>query len=116
MKDIKQELEKLIKDYYQPNQDNPLFACIALSTDKEAILTLMEQAYNLGAESKWIPISESLPEVGEKVLVYFESGNILMGKLMNENKWKAFYIDSFSSVNEENPITHYQFLPQPPIV
>lgn len=59
--------------------------------------------------SAWIPASESLPEMGEKVLVYEdESGEIYLDELWdNDEDGLWFSIDDFRKV------THWQ--PRPPL-
>lgn len=104
MKDIKQELEKLIENRFRPDSNKPLFSCISISTDKEAILNLMQQAYNLGAESKWISVKDELPTRGVRVLVIDNDGDCFVDLITGldgaDLQWDDY--------------THWQPLPENP--
>ncbi|MCW3111340.1 MAG: hypothetical protein JWQ09_5846 [Segetibacter sp.] len=122
MKDIKQELEKLVADYYQYHKD----ACKAVNPNKEAILTLMEQAYNLGAESKWISVEDKLPLIADhqsdSVLCIDTNDREFIGCLRafgsSKNAKKYWHIYNRNPDWSEPFITHWQPItpPQPPIV
>lgn len=70
------------------------------------------------AANEWVRVEDRLPELGEKVLVYFAPiDNQLMGILafdMDANKiFGVFYKDAFS-FNHGEDITHWMSLPTPP--
>ena len=60
---------------------------------------------NQVSSSKWIPVTERLPEYGQQVIVY--TGNILSPMVLPYIFWDKDY-DAFAHV------THWMPLPEPP--
>lgn len=65
--------------------------------------------------SKWIPVTERLPEEGSEILV---SRGGFIGSMMNvysylgEDRWEDDY--GYFGTAEEEGITHWMPLPEPP--
>lgn len=51
------------------------------------MVELLFAAYNMD-RNEWVSVKDRLPEHGEKVLICFESGNILIGKLQIDSDHK----------------------------
>lgn len=63
---------------------------------------------------EWISVKERLPELLESVLVYNTERAILVGRRYS-NDWVAYFKDGEAMMGELSP-THWQPLPQPPLV
>src|ERR1700692_3369001 len=104
MKDIKQELAKLLSNYRVSDG----------RTSEENYLQLMQQAYNLGAESKWISVEDELPKPFTHILLYTDDGRFT-GEL---ETYDNHTIDKEWSIGDYNypfsKVTHWQPLPPPP--
>lgn len=72
---------------------------------KEALQAMHEYA----SQSRWVKVSERLPEVGERVLVYNTVYGVQIGWLMFTGNWEH-YTQMLKSENN----THWQPLPTPP--
>lgn len=79
------------------------------------VIDLLKTAENLIANgvvisnsettTKWIPVTERLPEYETEVLTYRKSG------ISVETRWRTYWdYDEFS----DSPVTHWMPLPQPP--
>lgn len=84
---------------------------------------LLREALRLAREREWIKTRDRLPEVGDKVLVYFgDIDNVLIGYLACndhdcENKvWVVYFKDGevINQGDESEDITHWMPLPNPP--
>jgi hypothetical protein len=69
-------------------------------------------------EKKWISILDEEPAAGQGVLIVLNTGVILIGyrKLKkNSHDWQLFGpLEIFGIVAEEDYVTHWMELPQPP--
>ena len=71
--------------------------------------------------SKWVPVTEKLPEIDEKhhcskdVLVYLDGGYMAFSAL-EENIFGQTWFDCerYPNVEEEMKVTHWMSLPEPP--
>ena len=62
--------------------------------------------------SKWIPVSERLPEEGLTVLILAENGNIEFGQ-RDENKWEWLAESIADYWTEAEEVIAWQPLPEP---
>jgi len=103
-----------------------------LADTKEATWPLTELAMNYIANNPtkevkktdnkfpWISVEDRLPELGEKVLLYFgKIDNVLMGRLYPMEdifQWKIFFSDGevFQTFAQGEVVTHWAELPPPP--
>ncbi len=104
-----------------------------MDSTKEKLIELIEEAYycsieemadhlitcgvtldNQVSSSKWIPVTERLPEEYEPVLVYDPSMD--HGQYVMEATWSVDgWMTEFDFDHDENPgITHWMPLPEPP--
>lgn len=60
----------------------------------------------------WIPVSKSMPPIGDRVLVALEGETILKGTLFN-NGWMAFFADGEKHVGGRE-VTHWMPMPAGP--
>lgn len=69
-----------------------------------------EDKYNSLADEKWIPVTERLPEAGERVLCYCRANIYEVMKMRTDGDWvydtNHVYMRSF--------VTHWMPLPEPP--
>ena len=69
-----------------------------------------EDKYNSLADEKWIPVTERLPEAGERVLCYCRANIYEVMKMRTDGDWvydtNHIYMHSF--------VTHWMPLPTPP--
>ena len=62
------------------------------------------------SHTKWIPITNTLPEIGKYVLVLI--GNTwFKGRLMN-NGWAVTFADGEKLASEPRPVTHFSYMPE----
>lgn len=101
-KNIQEQIEKYMRD----NNDR-----------RPSVRKAMEFSASLAIqETKWIPVTERLPEVGEHNLVLVYKGNGLVDiaflKLVT-TKGKPWWFN-YNWFQESQSITHWQTLPSPP--
>lgn len=67
--------------------------------------------------SKWIPVSERMPEIGQEVIVYgigqIEPYSLSAKWMGEEDEWRATEADLFP-YPEEYQVTHWMAYPSPP--
>ena len=67
--------------------------------------------------AKWIPVSERLPDVGKKVLVFAYGHDVLTARLRKEteNDYHVFECNGiYLEMAKQGRITHWMTLPEPP--
>lgn len=72
-----------------------------------------EDKYNSLADEKWIPVTERLPEVGERVLCYCRANIYEVMKMRTDGAWvhnDTVYDGTYMS----GFVTHWMPLPNPP--
>ena len=77
-------------------------------------ITAHEPSADVQPVNQWISVKDRLPEIGQKVLVYYpkwDGNEIQVAHLMR--KRTMFYVDGIN-IRAEN-ITHWQPLPKPPV-
>lgn len=76
--------------------------------NQEIAIEAMQQAYNLAIESKWIKVTDRLPEAKQRVLLLGVDGIIYMGHMADNKTWKTDIFYSHYKVEAWMP------LPTPP--
>ena len=105
--DAIEELQKITTHYEEESKGWWLAACDA----KEERERLKEQI------PKWIPVTERLPEVGKKVLVFAYGNDTLTARMQKrtENGYPVFECNGiFLEMAKLGRISHWMPLPQPP--
>lgn len=65
--------------------------------------------------SRWIPVTERLPEVNVKVLIYTERYNTHTARLLADREnGRDDYWNGEATAYDSSRVTHWQLLPQPP--
>ena len=89
--------------------DVPNEHCRSFNNDCARCLTALIESYAAmrvaEADRRWIPVTESLPEIRTYVLAYHSPGIVIAG-LTSDRKWYGLC--------EVHGITHWMPLPQPP--
>jgi hypothetical protein len=73
--------------------------------------TLCRQLYRV--KSQWVSVAERLPEENQRVMIYTDYKNILIGKLLKEAMWVT---DNASFGLAMECVPHWQPLPEGPEV
>lgn len=99
--------------------DCALFAKAADAIEKlDAIAqTYVETVHEIEDKRKWIPVTERLPEVGKKVLVFAYGNDTLTARMQKrtENGYPVFECNGiFLEMAKLGRITHWMPLPQSP--
>lgn len=85
----------------------------------EDLITALTASNKVIAKNKpkWIPVTERLPNVGEKVLVLAYANDVLTARMRKqaENGYPVFECNGiFLEMAKPGRITHWMPLPQPP--
>ena len=68
-------------------------------------------------KQKWIPVTEQLPKIGKKVLVFSYGNDVLTARMckQTENDYPVFECNSiYLEMAKPGRITHWMPLPEPP--
>lgn len=87
----------------------------ALMEDALAVIKCLEEKQATSNESKWIPVTERLPELGKYVMVYGNRGGIYTAYLSRywpDSDYIAWH--KLNSKNHHCEPTHWMPLPEPP--
>lgn len=79
--------------------------------------TYAETVHEIEDKRKWIPVTERLPELGKKVLVFAYGNDTLTARMQKrtENGYPVFECNGFFlEMAKLGRITHWMPLPQPP--
>lgn len=106
--ELKSKFEEILNKQFEPNSETPLWACIALSSDKDAYFNAMQAAYNFAKTNEWVSVAERLPETEGYYLTWVNGFSRPIELYFGENK--CFATADRSKVN----VTHWQPLPTPP--
>ena len=101
--------------HFHFNDETSLLLCKAADAIEE-----LDNKLNLhrqGKISHWIPVTERLPEIGKKVLVFAYGHDILTARMTKlfENVYPVFECNGiFREMAKPGRITHWMPLPEPP--
>lgn len=107
-----QQIEEIQNEAYDLGVDSALHHKFGLSWDDAA--GLRKEIKRLQDATKWIPVTERLPQEGEDVLVigyWHEKWQILMCYLSPHRKEEWYTSDAGQQIYS---VTHWMPLPQPP--
>ena len=80
----------------------------ALSRRQE--VELVELTGELASKPRWVPVTERLPDKGQKVLIYWrEAGEPAIDTAFWQGEWAALHW-----TNMGDKVTHWMPLPEPP--
>lgn len=85
----------------------------------DAIDTIVENAPTIEAEPvvQWISIDKALPDKGVDVLMYFDTGNMAVGFMTDQDEyltfWSTYTDDGWYTDCDCSPV-YWRLLPKPP--
>ena len=102
--------------------DNLLYICKHQAAEIEELSKKRESACcgckcEKIEQASWIPVSERLPEVGKKVLVFAYGHDVLTARMQKrtENEYPVFECNgTYLELAKQGRITHWMPLPEPP--
>lgn len=106
--ELKDRFEAILNEQFQPNSETPLWACIALSSDKDAYFKAMLSAIELDRADGWVRVSERLPEIEVSVWIFTDLGYMGEGFMIKQDAWRLI------GLGVADNITHWMPLPNKP--
>lgn len=106
--ELKSKFEDILNKQFEPNSETPLWACIALSSDKDAYFKAMQAAYDMPKSDKWVSVKTALPKESGEYLCFgglFDYEPIRTVKVFDKDEGR--FISSYK-------IQFWQPLPTPP--
>lgn len=83
------KFEQILNTQFEPNSEHPLWACIALSSDKDAYINAMQKAYELGKQP------QSIEGIVGFVLEWLKKERLLIG--VNKDFYQAKITEEYNN-------------------